>query len=246
VAYANTPVFVAKDANGNRQPITAAPAVAYGPGAGYLVSFGSGRMLATGNNLGRQAGNGVSAFDAQSFYALWDDLSTPVTDRTRLAPRTASLTDGAGNVSGAAFKYGNGSTDKRGWFLDLPDATSAGERVINPPLLSFGRVFFNTVIPGADPCSNGLSRSYGVSVLQGLGPIFGSAAGYLAAPLILRTDLAHGTPDPTGLRADQMQSALINLGTTGQEIQQQPSANVAAGAWNWRELINWRELRRAP
>ena len=99
-------------------------------------------------------------------------------------------------------------------------------------------------MPGADPCSNGLSRSYGLDVLKGTGRVLGSSAGYLASPLVLRTGRETGGPDPTGYHGDQVESVVVNLGTTGQEVQRQPTVGVPAGAWTWRELLNWRELRR--
>jgi type IV pilus assembly protein PilY1 len=111
----NTPVVVARDANGNRQPITAAPVVAFGPGRGYLVYFGSGRLLAKTDNLARAVGNGVTAFDAQTFYGVWDDLANPITARAQLAARSAQVPIGSTvvNVTGDPFNYGNSSTDRR-------------------------------------------------------------------------------------------------------------------------------------
>lgn len=246
VGLNNTPVVVARDANGNRQPITSAPVVAFGPGQGYLVYFGTGRLLAKTDNLARAVGSGVTAFDAQSFYAVWDDLANPITTRAQLAARTAQVPSGTTvvNVTGDPFTYGNTSTERRGWVVDLPSATDQGERVINPALLSLGRLVFNSVILGADPCATGQSRSYTLNALQGTGRVAASSAGYLASPLLLRTRLTAGASDPTGFRKDDVSSALVNLGTSGQEVQRQSDVTVPAGAWTWRHLLNWKELRR--
>jgi type IV pilus assembly protein PilY1 len=244
VAFGATPLFVAADGNGNRQPIMAAPSVAFGPGKGYLVSFGTGRLLAGGDNLARAVAANVTAFDQQTFFTIWDDLASPVTSRSALAARTATVSAGSGTVGGSHFTYDSSGSGKRGWYLDLPDATAEGERVANAAVLSYGRVFFNTIVPGADPCASGQSRSYGLDLMYGLGNLYGSSSGYLATPLVLRTGLVKGVPDPTAFRSDRMDSALIQLGTTGQSVQRQPSINVQSGAWNWRELTNWRDLRR--
>jgi type IV pilus assembly protein PilY1 len=191
-------------------------------------------------------GNGVTAFDAQTFYGVWDDLANPITARAQLAARSAQVPIGSTvvNVTGDPFNYGNSSTDRRGWLLDLPSGASDGERVINPALLSFGRVVFNSVILGADPCANGQSRSYTLNALQGTGRVAASGAGYLATPLLLRTLLGTGVTDPTGFRADSVSSALVNLGTTGQEVRRQQDVAVPTGAWTWRQILNWKELRR--
>ncbi len=244
VAFSGSPVFVATDGNGNRQPITVAPTVAFGPGRGYLLSFGSGRLLATGDTTARAVSPGVTAFDSQTFYTVWDDLNSTVgSGRSKLASRTVDLA--TGDISGAAFVYGNTSSNKRGWYVDYPAATSDGERSISSAVLNLGRVFFNSIIPGADPCVNGQSRTFAVDAVKGAGRTFGTQAGYLAAPLVLRTQLLAGSPDPTGYRGDTVKSALINLGTEGREVSNQPSTVVPAGAWTWRELLNWRELRRS-
>ena len=74
VAYGGNPLFVALDANGNRQPITASLEAGPHPtkksgGAfndgGYMVYVGTGKYLESGDNaiLGQQT---------QSFYGIWD------------------------------------------------------------------------------------------------------------------------------------------------------------------------------
>lgn len=60
-----TPLFVASDADGTRQPITSAPVVAYGPSRGYIVTFGTGKLLETGDL--------AKPHKAQSYYAAYDN-----------------------------------------------------------------------------------------------------------------------------------------------------------------------------
>lgn len=246
VAYASTPLFSARDVNGLSQPITTPPVIAYGPGNGYMVLFGTGQLLAKEDNIGRAPAAGVTPFDGQTFYAVWDDLQQTVSGRAKLAERIATVPSGAASasVTGSSFQFGNGASQRRGWYVDLPSGASDGERVVSPAVLGLGNVYFNSIMPGADPCDDGLSRSYRINVLSGLGFVQASGVGYLATPLLLRTG-RHGLgQDPTGFGGEQIDSALVNLGTQGQEIQSQPMETLSSGAWTWRELLNWRELRR--
>ncbi|HEU0203243.1 MAG TPA: PilC/PilY family type IV pilus protein, partial [Burkholderiaceae bacterium] len=240
VSAGSTPLFVATDANGNRQPITVAPAISYGPSKGYIVSFGTGRLLATGDTTARAPDATTTAFDGQSFYSVWDDLSTTISGRSSLASRSVS----SGALTGTSFTYGNGTGQKRGWYFDFPAGTNNGERTISPALLSYGRVFLNTVIPGADPCANGQSVTYVANVLQGTGTAYTSVVGYVATPLLMRSQLIMGTRDPTMYGNATLTTAVFNIGTDGRSVTMQGGGGVAIGSWTWRELLNWRELRR--
>jgi type IV pilus assembly protein PilY1 len=241
VAFSGSPLFVARDANDNRQPIAVAPVISHGPNGGYLVSFGTGRLLATGDTTARAVDAQTNAFDVQSFYSVWDNLgSSAISGRSQLAAR--SISNGA--VSGTSFVYGTNSGQKRGWYFDFPAATSGGERMINSAVSFFGSLVFNTITPGADPCASGQSVTYTVSTLQGSGTTYESQVGYIAAPLILRTQVITGKKDPTMYRKDSLGLAIANVGTTGQSITNAPPTEQSTGSWTWRELVNWRELRR--
>ncbi|WP_082053875.1 PilC/PilY family type IV pilus protein [Methyloterricola oryzae] len=58
-----------------------------------------------------------------------------------------------------SFIYGTGTTDKKGWYIDLltppPPGTANGERVVSNPLLRGDRIIFPTLIPSTDPCTFG-------------------------------------------------------------------------------------------
>jgi hypothetical protein len=81
-------------------------------------------------------------------------------------------------------------------------------------------------------------------VLQGIGNAYGSQVGYIPAPLVLRTQLIGGAMDPTLYRTTTIRSSLVNIGTTGQGATTAPAKTLPTGSWTWRELLNWRELRR--
>src|SRR5471030_658576 len=64
-------LFVARDADGRRQPIAQQPMLTYASGGGYLILFGTGMLL-------DRAGLAPGTFSTQSFYAILDSLSVPM------------------------------------------------------------------------------------------------------------------------------------------------------------------------
>jgi type IV pilus assembly protein PilY1 len=181
LAFAGQPLFTARNAAGDVQPITAQPQVTAHL-SGSLVYFGTGQYLQYVD---------VSNKQVQSFYAIWDN-GTPVatTDRSQLLQRsivsqtsggTTLVTQSDGSTASvgldtrvtsstpAAVDYAGG---QRGWYMDLvPPSGPAGERVISTPLLKYDRVIFVTLIPDAgDPCLPG-----GDSWLMELDAISGAA-----------------------------------------------------------------------
>ncbi|MCW5597850.1 MAG: pilus assembly protein PilY [Nitrosomonas sp.] len=147
----NVPLFTARNASNQVQPITSPLEIGRHPSSsGYMVYFGTGRFIASGDNANT---------DVQSLYGIWDNgnrIST--TDRSALRQQTI-LTETAllpleRTVSSNSVNW---STQK-GWYLDLlqpPDAAPQGERSVIMPQLSFGRIIFTTLIPSSDPCASG-------------------------------------------------------------------------------------------
>jgi type IV pilus assembly protein PilY1 len=165
-AAAPTPIFVAKDANGVRQPITSRPNVSAGPdGHGLVVLFGTGKYFETGD------GNVPSPARPQSFYGLIDPNTGDATqdivdDRSKLVQQTI-----ASEVLDASFASPTGTVkadvrvtsanlltpDSRGWYIDLvsPRVGFEGEMQVTDSILRNGHVIFTTLIPNSDPCENG-------------------------------------------------------------------------------------------
>jgi type IV pilus assembly protein PilY1 len=154
------PLFSARNADGISQPITAPVEVGRHPSGGFMVYFGTGRYVAEGD---------PSDLTVQSFYGIWDrpmsgtsneitytsaSRSSVLQEQTLLSETTVSGRD----VRTVSANNVNWST-QRGWFLDLIRPTSPpqrqGERVVDAPLLRFGRVIFNTLIPSTSACSFG-------------------------------------------------------------------------------------------
>lgn len=159
ITYASSgtprPLFQAKDGSNNPQPITAPLEIGESPvsGNGVMIFFGTGRYFVTDDN---------TTTSRQSLYGIWD-RGVQVSGRSDLQQQTITheFVDSESSrsvrvVSNNSVNYEGGSA-QRGWYLDLvpPSGTARGERVVSAPLLRYGRVIFNTLVPSTDPCSGG-------------------------------------------------------------------------------------------
>ena len=154
---ANAPLYIAKDANGLRQPITAKPQVGNHPDGGLMVYFGTGKYYAVNDQILETPNVHV-----HTFYGI-RDLGTQVTSRDNLQQQQilheitkSDLNLDVRVVSDTAVDY----TSKKGWYLDLVSpgesgSIAKGERVVSAPLLRDGRIIFSTLIPTEDPCGGG-------------------------------------------------------------------------------------------
>ncbi len=161
-------LYTAKDANGVRQPITAAPYVVDHPtGTGDLVVFGTGRLLTASDK---------SNLQKQSVYGIWDRYTVPgaaaptplptvAKARTDLQSQTfTELVANSGNygLSSNTVQWrktnavGNGDTsvEKWGWYVDLP---RDGEKMTYEMTLYGKGLFLSTVRTSEDPCTAGLT-----------------------------------------------------------------------------------------
>ncbi|QKT05058.1 hypothetical protein HUS23_11285 [Ectothiorhodospiraceae bacterium 2226] len=148
------PLFVARDAAGNEQPITSRPALGTGPdgAAGTMVYFGTGRYFADGDN------HVPDAPAVQSFYGILDNGSVLGAGRSALVEQSILAEVAAhGDDWRVTTEEPVRWADQRGWFIDLvsPAAGPQGERVVSAPLLRHGRVIFVTLVPDRDPCAFG-------------------------------------------------------------------------------------------
>lgn len=153
VAYSGAPLFTARNASGQVQPITSQPKAAGHPLGGKVILFGTGRYLSTSD-----------VFDqtVQTFYGIRDNgAAVTTTDRSELQEQRIQLQQDA---SGLTVRTVSGNTvdwnTKKGYYLDLvdppiPPGTAMGERVVSTPLVTSDRVIFVTVIPSTDPCVPG-------------------------------------------------------------------------------------------
>lgn len=261
----STPLFAAKDKDGARQPITGQPAVVTAPGGGYVVLFGTGKYL---EDADAAAGN----FKTQSFYGIYDTTynADAVTGRTQLEARTLAKDTTAGSdavtITGNNFSYGIGSGFKKGWYFDFLNSgtvTGTGERSVTNPLVAYGRLFFNSLVTGSDPCATGGGRTYGLSALTGLplnsdgvstsGAVTGgtSTVGMLSSPVLFETGTTVEDRDSIGKKVVKKKFSVFNFGTGGKAGTAASAANGTgtfqppAGRMSWREILNWQELHNA-
>jgi len=252
-----TALFVARDANGRRQPISQQPKVAYALGGGYLILFGTGSLI-------EKADRSPTGFAPQSYYAILDTLARPadvVSGRKELTRRvlSGSLNDASLSLSGSEIEPGS-----KGWYVDFLDAAETGERSLNSGTLLGGVLYFNTLVPGRDSCAPAQARSYALDVLSGLGSPLAtvtSNSGFVSAPFVgvLQTmyaaaPVALPVADSTTSRqigsrvAVDKRFDIANFGTTDSGRVRgvgRASVTLRAGRLSWREVANWRELHAA-
>ena len=164
LANGGQPLFTARNADNQVQPITTKPAITVPspqPNGGAMLYFGSGQYLDA---------NDVSSKQVQTFYAVWDNGATTSTlTRSNLQAQTI---DGEETKFGLSLRKTSSNTvdwtTRRGWYMDLIDALDAtnpsrneahevrvGERVVSAALVRYDRVIFVTITPSGDPCVAG-------------------------------------------------------------------------------------------
>jgi type IV pilus assembly protein PilY1 len=246
------PLFVARDANGQRQPITQQPLLAYASERGYMVLFGTGSLI-------EKAGRGSARFAPQSYYAIIDSLQTPpdiVTSRRQLTQRflDGATGDALLGISGARMESGS-----KGWYVDFLQAEKSGERSVDSGLLADGEVLFNTLLPGADACAAPRSRTYALNVLTGLAddrvvtailpgdePIVGLLLpDYVPSPALLPQSAIRDDSGPAGRINVKAIATVVNIGADGPVVAGSMKSVRRAGRLSWREVANWRELHEA-
>lgn len=150
VAYTNKPLFTARNASNQVQPITSPLEVGYHKQGGYMIFFGTGQFIASGDATDKKV---------QSLYGVWDKGSSITeTDRSTLQQQTITAEMVIPPFERTISSHSVDWSTKRGWYIDLlqpPEATKQGERSVVMPVLDFGRIRFTTLIPSIDPCEAG-------------------------------------------------------------------------------------------
>lgn len=143
-----TPLFAARNASAQVQPVTAQPVIGGHPNGGVLVYFGTGQYLQSLDPLDTKV---------QTFYGIWDNGSAITTnDRSELQVQiiTAKTTEFGADLRETSANSVDW-TSKRGWYMDLDQPSPNGERVVTQALLRYDRVIFLTLIPSTDECVPG-------------------------------------------------------------------------------------------
>jgi type IV pilus assembly protein PilY1 len=138
VGDAGSPMFVATDASGKAQPITAGVAIARDPGTNRIWVFvGTGSFM-TDTDAANQ--------DVQSMYGVIDD-GVAVTGRSELAQRRILITTTVDHRSVRGFEAASTlPSGKKGWYIDLDDP-KAGERIVSDPRVHGSVLLTASLIP---------------------------------------------------------------------------------------------------
>jgi type IV pilus assembly protein PilY1 len=143
-------LHVARDAGGNRQPITGAMSIGLHPLTfERWVFFGTGRYLSATDPPSKAV---------QSWYGLIDRSAT-IANRTPLRQRTITTET---TIAGRTVRTFSTATagdmiGKQGWYLDLltppyPPGTPEGERMVTDSILFGGILLASSIIPTASLC----------------------------------------------------------------------------------------------
>lgn len=249
------PLYIAKDAAGNRQVIHEAPVVVSGPVVKdretFFVFAGTGKLLEVADK---------SSSASHSIYAVHDngttttdDTSTPVVIKGRARLKSGTVNTSAKTVTVGSFIWGRPSTDgnmdeRAGWYADLP---TTGERVVGPIQILGRKAIFNTQIPttagASGGCAAGASttNTYVVDIPTGAGS-FVSRTGP-ESPAILFEDatpvINEKPSDPTGrrVRIKSFRSVTTGQGTSGTELSIE--VKELLGRLSWRYINNYQDLK---
>jgi len=166
VSFGGAPLYVARNASGVRQPITAEPYLLEHPsGTGYIVVFGTGRYLLTADK---------TSATQQSVYGIWDRktageaTTTSLTgSRTRSSLQVQTLSSGVFNGvstytlsnNDVAWYDTSGNTadanvSKWGWYFDF---MQSGERMVYDMTLYGSSLVINSITPQTGTCTAGVS-----------------------------------------------------------------------------------------
>jgi len=225
------PLFIARSANGTRQPITSAPAIATAFGGKRLIVVGTGKYL-------ESTDNSVPAAPTNSVYALLDSAS-PIADRSQLQ---AISIDTSGNVSSPAFTLGTGGGQKQGWYIDLEGLS--GERQVSDLVLDRGRLVFTTLKPAGGSCGESGGRNFEIDVLTGRGTSWESSVGLLGGPMLLGTgNPAVSDSNTSGRRTVTYRMSVVSQGSEGTAIEgSHLTITQQVGRMSWRQVYNHRDL----
>ncbi|MBX7228229.1 MAG: hypothetical protein K1X48_01315 [Burkholderiaceae bacterium] len=261
LSHGDTPFAIFSDPlKGERQPVMAEPTLVAGPGKTTVVVVGTGRLLTT-SDLGDT--------QPQTVYGIWDVNNKNVSGtnaRTRLKSRSVWV-DGTLRVIGYEdvnalkpepdFVYGDKEPSKQGWYFDLPDF---GEKMVFSPTGLRSVLFANSIAPPTTPCSTGTTWTCPLDGV--MGRTEGSEKCTLsqqlagkATPVALPVDLSSGGLTRSGLaKGMQRIVSLASVAAGNNDAQHatpiaQKEVLLKDRRWrqmNWREIINWLELRNNP
>jgi type IV pilus assembly protein PilY1 len=222
------PIFIARDASSNLQPITTEPVLVNGYNGEKVISFGTGKYMEISDTS-------VPLTTRASFYALFY-RGAAISGRSVLQAGTIASD---GNITMSSFAYASRS----GWYIDF-NAT-IGERQISDISAVFGKFIFASLYPTTGACGEGGGRLYQLDALKGAGSFLESQVGILAAPLVIDVGDASVTPsDTTGRRTATQKTSIVTQGSKGLRVASSSSSSFQAGRLSWRQINNYQENKQ--
>ncbi len=165
------PMFVARDSDGDPQPIYSQPDIAVNPEGGRIVYFGTGKYFEISDPGNQQVQTFYAVRDRQTVGEPADGESTLYRDDLLSRSLSSAITSGSQEVRKIAGDRMSWS-DYHGWYIDLVLGSPSGERVIQNPQVLIGRLFFTSYEPTEDPCAGGgINRTYVLDALDGMARI---------------------------------------------------------------------------
>jgi type IV pilus assembly protein PilY1 len=239
----DSPLFVAKDALGNVQPITMTPKLVYGPNKGTIVMFGTGKYLETSDTI-------VASAKQQSVYAI-NDIK-PGTRPKNVAGRgfLEKGVVGSGTITVASFIWGRASTvtdttQRSGWFFDY---AATGERQLGDFTTDGTMLYFGSLIPPQSltaTCDSGTGNIYAINFATGNGSSTPSTVGIVGQIFIQETiDADISNSDSTGRRTSSSTKRMLIKGADGYSAPAVDIKTVSTlGRLSWRQINNYYELK---
>lgn len=248
-----TPFYVARDSDGNRQPITAPVTTTINSVYGdanqgkLFVYFGTGSLFRTSD----RTDNSV-----QTLYGLIDETgkssTKTIADRSTLVEREFVVTTTLSGSKVRSLEEGTMAEleGKNGFYIDLPEA---GERVVTKPYYGVfvePTLLFTSAIPSEDLCTpggsgylNGIHAFSGARLVNAFFDVDGD--GEFSDDTVATEDgedvnvssidLGVGMPSDPAVLGDQV---FVN-GSNGElgQIKINTGATVYRGRLTWREIV---------
>ncbi|WP_028444663.1 pilus assembly protein [Chitinimonas koreensis] len=170
VAFGGNPLYVAKDAAGTRQPITAQPqVVTKGTDSPDIwIAFQTGKYLEKADTL-------ATASQVQTAYVIKEQATAITSSRTQLTAQGVAAESADGYDRTTSTAPDSQRNDLVGWYFDFPDR---GERGVSAPSILLTRkepyVLFPSMVPAdttVDACAPGVEGRLTVfNLLTGQAP----------------------------------------------------------------------------
>ncbi len=248
-AAAPQPLFVARDASSNRQPITGGISLGVDSRKGDInfgklfVFFGTGQYLLSSD---------ITDHSVQTWYGLID-ANVTIADRSVLTQRSIVA---EGVINGNAVRaFGEAAAGdmagKKGWYLDLvPPApgTPAGERITSDSKFLGSVLLATSIVPSSNVCTPG-----GNGFLNAIDPFTGGSLSSVFFDanndgnfndtdtlLVGGKHISVGSISPNNnlpSEAILIGNRLITSGTSGQVSSTGANNPIRTGRIAWREII---------